>query len=178
MKFMDTTEITNELKKSETAIIKFFESREPAFWEKKPEGKWTAGQHIIHLVQSTRPLLKAVSLPGFFLKWKFGTSNRPSRTYDQVVARYLEKLASAPDVVSPFSSKMPESPAGEKQRWFSELSQLNDKLNKKTAKLTDRQLDTLIVPHPLLGKMTLREILMWNTFHTEHHRRVLLEKYV
>lgn len=174
---MNPPEICNELKKNEASINRLFESRDALFWEQKPEGKWTAGQHIIHLVQSTKPLLKAVSLPGFLLKWKFGTSNRPSRTYDQVVSRYLEKLSAAQGLVSPFSSKMPDSPAGEKARWLGELSQLNDKLNLKTSKLTDKQLDTLLVPHPLLGKMTLREILMWNTFHTEHHRRVLLEKY-
>lgn len=175
---MNTVSICHLLKDYEHNMVALFNGQDPGFWEKQPAGKWTAGQHIIHLVQSTKPLLKAMNLPGFVLRWKFGTSNRPSRSLEEVKSRYLEKLATSEGRVSPFSAKMPHSPVGEKDKWLSELSALNDKLNKKTAKLSDKQLDTLILPHPLMGKMTLREILMWNAYHTEHHRKVLIEKYV
>ena len=36
----------------------------------------------------------------------------------------------------------------------------NKKLQYKTNKLSDKQLDKLILPHPLMGKMPIREMIM------------------
>ncbi|MBK8052008.1 MAG: DinB family protein [Saprospiraceae bacterium] len=176
---MVSNEITALLKSNENAIRQLFKTQEPNFWEVQPEGKWSAGQHVIHLVQSTKPLLNALRLPDFVLKWRFGTSNRPSRNFEDVVARYEEKLSKvAPGIVGPFSRNMPDSPAIEADTYLNQLQEINEKLNKATLKLSDKQLDTLLLPHPLMGKMTLREILMWNAYHTMHHISVLKEKYL
>lgn len=175
---MENKIITAQLKSNEDLLIALFDSATPDFWVKKPEGKWSAGQHVIHLVQSTRPLLKALRMPNFLLKWRFGKSNRPSRSYDEVVKRYKEKLALSQGVVGPFSLNMPESDHSQAQSWLSQLSQLNDNINKITLRLKDMDMDTILLPHPLMGKMTLREILMWNAYHTLHHIEVLKEKYI
>ena len=101
---MINSEIIQLLQTKENLLKTFFAAQPPAFWEVQPEGKWAAGQHIIHLVQSTTPLLKALRLPNFILKWKFGTSNRPSRNYQDIIRKYEEKLTAAgPGVVGPFS---------------------------------------------------------------------------
>jgi hypothetical protein len=50
-------------------------------------------------------------------------------------------------------------------------------LKKKIQKFSEQDLDTLLVAHPLMGKMTLREMLMWNAYHTKHHELVLRDKY-
>jgi hypothetical protein len=42
------------------------------------------------------------------LKIKFGKAHRGPGSYDEVVARYNEKLEANKNVVSPFSSKIPE----------------------------------------------------------------------
>lgn len=175
---MENKIITAQLKSNENLLIALFDSATPDFWVKKPEGKWSAGQHVIHLVQSTRPLLRALRMPNFLLKWRFGKSNRPSRSHEEVVKRYKEKLALSQGVVGPFSLNMPESDHSQAQSWLSQLSQLNDNINKITLRLKDRDMDTILLPHPLMGKMTLREILMWNAYHTLHHIEVLKEKYI
>jgi len=170
--------IADLLKLNEHLLKTLFDSNKQDFWEKKPEGKWSAGQHVIHLVQSSRPLLRALKMPNILLKWRFGKSNRPSRAYDDVVKRYKEKLAKSEGVVGPFSRNMPDSDYSQSQKWLLELSQINDDINKITLNLKDKDLDTILLPHPLMGKMTLREILMWNAYHTFHHVEVLKEKYV
>jgi hypothetical protein len=177
---MTSDQITQNLTKQTAELKKFFPVQNPMLWEYKPtEDKWTAGQHVIHLVQSTQPLLKALKLPIFLLKWRFGKSNRPSRTYDEVVKRYQEKLAAAgPGVVGPFSRNMPQSNSVEIDIWFNQLERLTQKINQKTSQLSNTQLDTVLLPHPLMGKMTLREMLMWNTYHTKHHLEVLQDKYL
>ncbi|UPT65903.1 MAG: DinB family protein [Sphingobacteriales bacterium JAD_PAG50586_3] len=39
--------------------------------------------------------------------------------------------------------------------------------------MSDSKLDTYLVPHPLLGKVTLREILFFTILHTEVHLEIL-----
>ncbi len=176
---MTNSQIINLLQIKENQLTALFSAQPDIFWEVQPKGKWTAGQHVIHLVQSETPLIKALKLPNFILKWKFGSSNRPSRSYEEVVHRYEEKLAAAgPGVVGPFSRKMPDSVSSESHIWISKLSELNSKINNVTKKLSDKELDTILLPHPLMGKMTLREILMWNAHHIQHHIDVLITKYV
>ena len=146
-------------------------------WSQGPTGKWTTGQHVIHLIQSTKPLLLGISLPGFVLQLRFGKANRPSRDYQTIVDRYHEKLAANVGRVSPFSQNMPDTRPEEKEKWIAELTTLNQKLNRKMKGFSEAQLDKLVVPHPLMGKMTLREILLWNAYHTEHHQQILVNKH-
>lgn len=44
-------------------------------------------------------------------------------------------------------------------------------------KISDSNLNNLVVPHPLMGKMPLREIIMWTTHHVNHHSKILQEHY-
>ena len=53
----------------------------------------------------------------------------------------------------------------------------NKKLQHKTNQWKDKNLDNLILPHPLMGKMPVREIVMWTAHHTEHHTNTLTEKH-
>ncbi len=174
---MTTQEIGSMLKHNEAVLLKMYKDGAKDFWDIQPENKWKAGQHLIHLVQSTKPLVKAFSYPSLILRWKFGTSNREARTYNEVVNRYHEKLKQVGNVVSPYSASMPDLSFDEFGKWANDFSTLNDNLVKKILKLKDEKLDKLLLPHPLMGKMTLREILMWNAYHTKHHCDVLLEKY-
>lgn len=174
---MNTEEICLLLKKNEMALLELYKTSGEVFWYKQPQGKWKASQHLVHLVQSTTPLVKALGYPLLILKWKFGSSNRPSRTYDEVVSRYHQKLAQAGDMVSPFSKNMPDPAYQDAAQWYASITALNDKLVKQSKKLDDSKIDKLLLPHPLMGKMTLREILMWNAYHTEHHLTILEQKY-
>ena len=117
------------------------------------------------------------SLPGFVLRFRFEKANRPSRSYEAIVTRYHERLAAATGIVSPFSKNMPDTQPDEKEKRIAELTALNRKLNQKMGKFSEAQLDRLLVPHPLMGKMTLREILLWNAYHTEHHHQILAKNY-
>ena len=53
----------------------------------------------------------------------------------------------------------------------------NKKLQHKLLKWSDNDLDNYILPHPLMGKMTIREIIMWTTFHVEQHTKTLQNNY-
>lgn len=146
-------------------------------WENGPQEKWTTGQHILHLVDSIKKLNHAMSYPKFLLKYKFGTSNRALRSYDEVTKRYQEKLALNQEKAKAFNSGLKSPTIQQKKQLLTTLQVQNKKLQHKTRKWKDKDLDNLILPHPLMGKMPIREIVMWTAHHTEHHTKTLIDKH-
>lgn len=175
---MKKQQIHNLINDKHQALIQFLNTHDDLKWNQGPEGKWTTGQHVIHLIQSTKPLNKALSVPKFILQYKFGKANRNARSYDEVVTRYLDKLAKVDGkITSPYSSKMPETPPTGKDELINELTKQKDILLKKLDKHSEKQLDKYLVPHPAMGRMILREIIMWSAYHTEHHHKSLKANY-
>ena len=71
-------------------------------FESTPNGKWSAGQNLDHLIRAIKPLQLAYDLPKFALTIMFGKTNRPSRTYDELVTKYKSKLAAGGKASKPF----------------------------------------------------------------------------
>ena len=65
----------------------------------------------------------------------------------------------------------------ERDRLLTRLQIQQKKLQYKTVHISEKNLDTLILPHPLMGKMTVREIIMWTAYHAEHHTTTLQNLY-
>ncbi len=174
---MDQENIVKRLETEHQRLLNWLENHPDEKWTQGPEGKWTTGQHILHLVTSIKMLNKALKMPKFLLKSKFGTSNRPSRSYDEVTKRYQERLIENKEGARTFNQDLKTPSLDDKKHLMSSLQILNKKLQYKTNKLKDKHLDTLLLPHPLMGRMTLREIIMWTAHHTEHHFTTLENKY-
>jgi hypothetical protein len=51
-----------------------------------------------------------------------------------------------------------------------------ENLIKKVKKQREEELDNYILPHPLLGKITLREMLFFTIYHNEHHLQIVTKK--
>ncbi|MFT5762250.1 MAG: hypothetical protein ACI8WA_001376, partial [Polaribacter sp.] len=174
---MTKSDIVNLLEKKHQELFNLIENQPPKKWMSGPENKWTFGQHILHLTDSIQLLNKALSYPKFILKYKFGTSNRENRTYDIVVKKYREKLAANQERAKQFNIKLKTPSLKEKSFLVNKLKIQNKKLQYKTNKWKDKDLDTLLIPHPLMGRMTVREIIMWSAHHTEHHIQILNDNY-
>lgn len=131
--------------------------------------KWSAGQQADHLCRSLAPLNKGLKAPEFVLKTMFGKSDHPSATYDELVARYREALSAGGSAPEPFR---PDAIAfEEKDRIVEELRQQVETLCRNIEKFDEEKLDLLVLPHPLLGKLTLREMFYFTIYHAEHHHR-------
>ena len=50
---------------------------------------------------------------------------------------------------------------------------LHNRLISKMERWKDVDLDRYLLPHPLLGKITLREMLYFTTFHIQHHQQTI-----
>ncbi|WP_375240393.1 DinB family protein [Polaribacter sp.] len=174
---MNKKEIIELLQTNLDILIDWLEKQPKEIWEKGPSDKWTTGQHVLHLVNSFQLLNKALNFPRFFLKHKFGLCNRETRDYDTVVKNYQNKLKGNEDKARKFNSKLKKPSLKSRKKILRKLSLSNKKLQNKVRRRSDLNLDRLVIPHPLMGKMTIREIVMWSAYHLEHHTTILSEKY-
>lgn len=175
---MHKDQITELLESKHQELLQLLKPLDQDQWESGPEGKWSVGQVALHLLQSIKPLNDAMSMPKFILRYKFGKANREVRDYDTVINRYNEKLANVQGDVSPFSQNMKTVMFNDKDYILNRLQMENKKLQYKTQKWKDKSLDNLILPHPLMGKMPVRELVMWTAYHVEHHKKGLQQNYI
>ena len=174
---MDKEVIANLIDEKHTNLITWLVEQPDESWELGPENKWTTGQQALHLLQSIKPLNNALSLPKFILRYKFGKANRPVRSYNAIIERYQERLKDVKGKTFKGSQNMKVPTLKEKEYILNRLQTESKKLQFKTKKISDKNLDTLILPHPLMGKMPIREIIMWTAHHVEHHTETLMNKY-
>jgi len=140
-------------------------------FEYAPEGKWSAGQQMEHLIKSTSPLHIGMGLPKFLIKLKFSKANRPSKTFDQLVERYKEKLSLGGVASAAFTPQKVDF--NQKEKLINQLQNNIESINQKLDKWAEAQLDEFIFPHPLLGKITIREMMYFTIHHADHHRNLI-----
>ncbi|MDZ4680465.1 MAG: DinB family protein [Saprospiraceae bacterium] len=145
-----------------------------ATFETMPEGKWSAGQQLDHLIRSVKPVNLALRLPGWLLRVLFGKPNRASRTYAGLVEKYLQKLNAGGVASGPFVP--PAIPLARKQPLLGVYNREAQRLMKIVNRWQDADLDHCLLPHPLLGKLTLREMLFFTIYHIGHHQRLLEQR--
>jgi hypothetical protein len=133
-------------------------------------GKWNAVQLLDHIVRSVSPVSLALSLPAFLLRLIFGTANRKSRSYEELVARYHDKLKAGGRASGRF---VPPPKTDSVEKLSANLSKVVQALARRIDRFSETQLDQLILPHPLLGKLTLREMLYFTIYHVQHHQKQL-----
>lgn len=133
------------------------------------EGKWSAAQQLDHLTRSVRPVVLGLSLPSFLLRLFFGRAKHPSRDYETLVKTYQDALAKGGKSPKAYEPKIPEE--GFQSFGRERLMQMVAVLDRLLESLSESDLDTLQAPHPLLGKLTLRELMYFSIYHAEHHRR-------
>ncbi|MCC6144188.1 MAG: DinB family protein [Candidatus Hydrogenedentes bacterium] len=140
-----------------------------------PAGKWSAGQHLDHLLKSTKPVLLALRLPRLVPRLLFGTAKRPGETNAIIVGKYQKVLQDGGKASGPFIP--PGVGEADKARLIGSYRKLSGKLAAAVRVYPEAALDTLVLPHPLLGKLTLREMLYFTAYHTAHHLETLRKHY-
>ncbi len=164
---MDRQEIINQLKENHQLFVDYILSlSDNEFLQHQPE-KWSAGQQLDHIYRSVSPVTMVFGLPDFLLRMFFGKPNRPGRSYDELVKKYKAKLAAGGAASGRFIPK--PVAVSDRLDLAKSLILKVGKLCFRLEKYTEEELDRLLLPHPLLGKLTLREMLYFTIYHAEHH---------
>jgi hypothetical protein len=130
--------------------------------------KWAAGQQLNHIVLCIKPLLQVFSLDSATIAQNFGSTNRPGVSYDELLETYLGKLKEGGKAPDRF---VPEIGDVDKRKVLAEsLGKMVKDLCSKIEGFTEQELDSLCIPHPLLGNLTMREMLFNVIYHVQHHQ--------
>lgn len=168
---MDSTDIIAALRKNHEAFIACIQRSPAGQWNVSHNGKWSPAQQLDHILRSVGPVHMAMGLPKWFLRLAFGKPTRAARTFDALIEHYQEKLAAGGRASGRFVP--PATPTRSVEQMSAELRKLVEKLNKRVNSWSDKDLDPTPLPHPLLGKLTLREMLFFTIHHAEHHQRLV-----
>ena len=165
---MDKQRITEQLTQHHEAFLKVLGNiSDEKFTEPIAPGEWTPAQQLDHIHKSAGAFNVALMMPKFIWK-RFGVAKSPSRSYEQLIEDYRKILNAGGESPSRFL------PAQVKLRQRSvlttELPQIIENMNKRLKKLSEEELDKYRLPHPLLGKLTLREMGQFTIYHVQHHQ--------
>ena len=172
---MTKKEIVERLESNSRALRNWFIDKPIEKMEYAPEGAWTAGQHLLHLIKSTKPLGKGIGYPRILLLWKFGKAKHPSRSYEDTIKCYTDALDKGGKATGEYVPREVKKTEREVlvNRFRDEMSVLTNQVHQ----WSEQNLDKTAVPHPLIGKLTLREMLYFTIYHMEHHLKTLEERY-
>ena len=155
--------IKKNLIEKHSSFIDFVFSLTESDFSKCKDVKWTAGQQLEHIYLSVKPVRQILAFPKILLKIIWGSANRESKTYEELIQKYLQKLENGGLATGRFikAEKI-------KIALNNEISELCSHLDN----FTENDLDTYILPHPLLGKLTLRELFFFTIYHVQHHEEL------
>ena len=107
------------------------------------------------------------------LRIAFGKPNRSPRSYEELVNRYHQKLSAGGTAPGAFIP--PAVSWQQKEPIIANFKFQTDRMIKRMDSWSENQLDQYLLPHPLLGKITLREMLFFSAYHIQHHTKLLEE---
>jgi DinB superfamily len=170
---MTKNEIITAAEKIFSSFISYCDTIDENIFFDKPTPKWSVAENVQHLIVSTNTSTLAFSLPKFLVRWIGGKPNRKSRTYEELVTKYKNKLAAGGAASGRFIPKPIAINFGKEKL----MRNWNKVTTKHIAAIqknrTENDLDNYLVKHPLLGRITLRELCYFTIYHTEHHLNII-----
>ena len=167
-------EIVSALAEQQLASMDYWTSFDTESFFRSIGEAWSPAETVRHLTKSTRPVVQALTVPKWLLRFRFGKSKRPSVAYDDLRSRYREQLAAGGKAGRFAPSSQSES---DLEAWRKKIlatyTQVNEDLRKAIGRWSEKSLDQLQLPHPLLGNLTVREMLFFTLYHQRHHMDVV-----
>jgi Protein of unknown function (DUF1569). len=168
---MTNTEIVTKFNKTHEAFIQYIDSlSEAEFIYSHNNEKWNAGKQLNHIGMSLGALKKGMSMPKLALKMTFGTTKEPSKSYDEVVKKYTDRLKKPYTVEG---SKFDPQPMAfvDKEAGIERFNSTMNKLVKAYQKFSDTDAEKYVLPHPLIGNLSMKEFMLFDIFHVQHHHK-------
>ena len=164
-------EITIAIKEAHQRAQDWFNAIPAANFFHREGNVWSASDNVDHLIRSVKPVAKAMGLPRLALETMFGRPVNPSRMYEEICSMYRDAIAKGGQAGGSFLPD-PIAPENMEQAKAELLHQFARAVEKLLAKLETWQedaLDKIQLPHPLIGKLTVREMLYFSLYHILRH---------
>ena len=167
------TDLTNGLNPALQSISELLSNLLANDWQRPQAGKWTIAEEVDHLLLSTKGTAFVLSLSARS-KWYEHTGE--SRSFETIVHDYQVALQANPGVFN--AATAPTEAASQltideqTTNWEAAARKLQTVINEL---VIDPDAYT-VWKHPLLGPLTIREMIYFAQHHTEHHYQSLLRK--
>lgn len=161
---MQKQELISAFSHNHQTFVHYIDRLRPDQFILKPDNKWTPGQHLNHILLTLQPFPKVLGSKEYIAE-KFGKTDRASWDYDTVISNYLQTTRKAAEQYVPGETVT----FAQKPELMVTIQETMEKTTKLLNTYTEEELDTLLLPHPLLGKMTLRELFYLMSYHPMHH---------
>jgi hypothetical protein len=133
---------------------------------------WSPAENLVHLIKSVSPVARAMKLPRLLLFILFGAPQKPSKRFVQIKEEYRQELAKGARATRKYIPVVEKRPPdfdhaqrGILRKWDETSKGLLDVLQG----WNEERLDKYFLPHPILGKLTIREMLFFTLYHDLHH---------
>ena len=139
---------------------------------------WSPEENVRHLTQSVESVSRALRLPRILPRLLFGMARGPSRTFSEVRSAYHHVLRSGGRAGRYTPGRVDIS--GDREHYRRHLMQKHQKaiadLCVRVLEWDESALDRYRFPHPLMGKLTVREMLLFTLYHNQHHVLVVARR--
>lgn len=128
--------------------------------------KWTAGQHLQHILLTIMPFPKVLHSKEF-IRDTFGLPDRAAWDPETVLHHYAQTSLKAPEAF------LPKGPVlyHERTGIIADIEQNLGSISALLNNYSEEELDSLVLPHPLLGKLSIREMFFLMSYHPLHHQQ-------
>ena len=133
---------------------------------------WSASDNVDHLIKAHKPIAMALKLPKITLRAMFGKPDRASISYEELCQNYREEIAKGAQASGrylPNQQTMDSNAEIKKLRLLAQVSKASKELVAAAERWGETELDDYLLPHPILGKLTVREILFFTIYHNLRH---------
>ena len=133
---------------------------------------WSASDNLDHLIKAHKPIVLALKLPKITLRAMFGKPEKASISYEELCQKYRDEIAKGAQASGRYlpDQQAPDSDVeAKKQDLLHQFSNASKALVAAAVKWDDQELDEYSLPHPILGKLTIREMLFFTIYHNRRH---------
>ncbi|MFY9822581.1 MAG: DinB family protein [Thermoanaerobaculia bacterium] len=159
-------------------IVQFLGSMSIEAFFARQGPSWSPAWHVRHLTKANFPVARALRLPKLLPRLLFGMAPEPSRSFDKLREDYRARLAAGGQAgrFAPSDKPLPPNLAAWRQEIVAVYeSSVNDWIAASRG-WSERKLDRVRLPHPLLGKLTVREMLFFTLYHNAHHMAIVARR--
>ncbi len=165
--------LISALSASEVDVADFFASLTPEELVMRADSAWTAAEQLAHLTSAVSAVARGFAVPRIVLRIRFGRSRSSGRSYPALRDDYLLRLAAGGRASAPFVPNRHDLPTSQgdarRRELLARWHRANDRLQKALASWNEKELNMILLPHPLLGKITAREMIYFTLYHARHH---------
>ena len=96
---------------------------------------------------------------------KNGTLNREPWSFEILLKKYLNTSRKAPEQFVPSEIKFVD-----KNKIITDLKSVTKQIQEILNSYNDEEFKSIVIPHPLLGKISIQELFYLMSYHPLHHK--------